>query len=90
MIIFSGDDVAYLAWVKSNPDGYVVNVDRAGILPQYPVVHRASHKAISSRLIGNFTTRQYIKFCSKGIRELETYAARVYGRKLKRCTQCMR
>jgi hypothetical protein len=28
MTVFDHDDDAYLAWVASNPDGYVVNCER--------------------------------------------------------------
>ena len=33
LIVFDNDESDYLQWVRSNPDGYVVNIDRARSFP---------------------------------------------------------
>jgi 5-methylcytosine-specific restriction enzyme A len=86
---FENDDEGYLAWVRANPSGYVVNVDRARRYPQYPMVHRAKHALMSSPARTNYTTNEYIKICSLDLSELESLALNEYKRKLVRCSTCM-
>ena len=79
----------YLAWVQANPDGFVANVDRAQVVPQYPMIHRASHRALSSPRIGNFTTGDYLKFCAIDQEALERFLASRFSRPATYCRQCM-
>lgn len=88
--LFDDDEVGYLAWIHSNPDGFVANVDRALAFPQYPMVHSARHGLIKSPNIGGFTTGKYVKFCSTDFDALERYSMAQYGRALTRCAQCIR
>ena len=87
--IFDNDEAGYLAWVAAHPDGYVANMDRSGHFPQYPVVHSAKHKLVSSANIGNFTTGDYIKLCSANLDKLEEFSTDKYGRSLTFCKNCM-
>jgi hypothetical protein len=86
---FENDESDYLSWVQANPSGYVVNVDVPHHTPQYPMVHLASHKAVSSPTRSNYTTGRYIKFCSVNLEALERWAKDKYGRPLTRCAVCM-
>ena len=53
--LFDNDEIGYLKWVQANPQGFVANVDRAGTVPQYPMVHAATHGSMSSSKIGTWT-----------------------------------
>lgn len=86
---FENDEAAYLGWVNANPAGFVVNVDVAARYPQYPMVHRATHKLISSAARTNYTSNEYIKLCSTDLVELERMAPAKYGKPLNRCATCM-
>lgn len=87
---FRDDEAGYLGWIDCNPGGYVVNVDEPHSMSQYPMVHSASHKAISSSSRSNFTTGRYLKFCSDSLEELELWSKKTYGCRLVRCAQCMK
>lgn len=87
--LFDNDEAAYLAWVQANPNGFVANIDRAQAFQQYPMVHVATHGLVSSPKIGNFTTGDYVKFCSTDLDALERYSQAKFGRPLTRCSQCM-
>jgi hypothetical protein len=89
VVPFKNDDSGYLKWVLANPTGYVVNVDEPQYSPQYPMVHSATHKSVSSPKRGNYTTGDYLKFCSVSLDALEKWAQAKYGRPLTRCAQCM-
>lgn len=79
-IKFKNDEAGYLHWVQANPDGYVVNVDEPNHVPQYPMVHRATHKLISSAKPGNYTTAQYVKYCGGDLDALERWSLARFAR----------
>jgi hypothetical protein len=85
---FQNDEAGYLRWLEANPHGYVVNVDEPNHIAQYPMVHRATHKVLSSPHRTNYTTGRYIKICSDNLQELEGWSKQKYGRQLVRCAQC--
>ncbi len=88
--IFDKDESGYLQWVATNcARGFVVNTDHHHRSPVYPMVHRATHRAVSSDRRGNYTTGRFFKVCSNDIRDLEQWARRVRNRSLTRCTICM-
>lgn len=89
VIVFDNDEADYLQWVRSNPDGYVVNIDRARNVRNYPMVHAATHGLVSSTKIGNFTTGDYIKFCSTDLDALDRFSQSMLGCPLTRCAQCL-
>ena len=86
---FRDDEAGYLLWVQENQTGYVVNVDDPQRTLQYPMVHLASHKVISSAVRTNYTTGRYLKYCSCSLEELELWSQENHGRALTRCMQCM-
>jgi hypothetical protein len=86
---FDRDEAGYLRWLTANPEGFVLNADRAGVMPQYPMIHRASHKLVSSPQIGNFTTGDYIKMCSADLDALAEAGRQRFGRAPTYCRQCM-
>ena len=57
--------------MQSHPKGYVVNLDRARMRAEYPMVYLASHKLVSSPARSNYTDGDYIKVCSEWLEELE-------------------
>ena len=88
---FFDDEDGYLGWVNAHDkDGCVVNVckDRKSCSDMYPMVHKASHKSLSSEKIGDFTTGEYFKICSTDRDELERWSQSEFGRPLFRCKIC--
>lgn len=86
---FDVDDQSYLDWVQSHPEGYIANVDRMVKVPDYPMIHRATHGLLSSAKIGNFTAGDYVKYCSTDLDALRAWVEFVCGRVATRCGQCM-
>src|SRR5688572_2478223 len=73
---FDRSDAEYLAWIRENPEGYVINVNRVPT-PEYMVLHRASCTTVTElhppATAGGFTERDYIKVCAEGIAELSEW-----------------
>jgi hypothetical protein len=92
MIPFDNDDVGYLDWINTHPNGYVLNV-RSFADPEYVVLHRASCVTIRDdrHVDGAFTGRGFRKVCATSVEALEP-AARQQGRNdgspSKRCSLC--
>ena len=89
VVPFKDDEAGYLKWVLANQKGYVANVHEPNYFSQYPMVHLASHKLVSSAKRSNYTTGRYLKFCSASLQELEQWSQAEYRRPLTRCAQCM-
>ncbi|MGY1521526.1 hypothetical protein [Luteimonas sp. A482] len=87
--MFDNRESEYLAWVARHPAGYVANADRADNVAQYPMIHRASHRAVSSDKIGGFTTGAYIKFCSIDLELPRRELHARFKRRATHCGQCM-
>jgi hypothetical protein len=87
---FDKREAEYVLWVQSHPDGYVANLDRAGSRVEYPMVHAASHKVVSSPLRTNYTDGDYIKVCSESLDDLEKWALATARRRLTHCRVCMK
>jgi hypothetical protein len=85
MHIFKNDDEGYLEWVAAHPFGYIVNVDEPQQFANYPMIHGAAHKAMTSSKRSNYTTHQYYKVCGTSLPELEAWSQATFGRKLIRC-----
>jgi len=92
---FQDDEHAYLAWVQSHPNGYVLNTRRTRN-PEYMVLHRTSCTWIRERrqraTPGEFTEGNYIKVCAAVVESLANWA-RKNGRQQgdpfsKRCGFC--
>ena len=74
---FDGDDDDYQAWLKTNPNGFVINTSRRR-QPTYMVLHRARCAHISeytetARPEGGFTERGYIKICASTVDALRIW-----------------
>lgn len=85
---FVDDEAGYLAWVSEHPTGWVANADKAKTIPNYPLVHRASHALLSSPTKANYTTDRYIKACSDDVDELEAWSLAEYGKSVTWCETC--
>jgi hypothetical protein len=74
---FDNNDNNYIAWLESNPTGFVINTTRAKST-EYRVLHTATCRYVKS-LQGNskpggFTERGYIKICSQDVRSLREWS----------------
>lgn len=87
---FRNDETGYLSWAAANPNGFIVNVDEPATSPLYPMVHRATHRAVTTPVKTNYTTGKYFKVCSNNMEELERWARRERGRSLTLCSICMK
>ena len=91
LLYFEGDDTAYLGWVASNPEGYVVNV-RKRLSDDYVVLHRASCGQISRHQVsGAYTDRDFRKFCGRAyadVLDAPVWCGRDRGGFTKRCALC--
>jgi len=85
---FIKNDEGYLDWVRNHQDGFIVSVDHDHVSPEYPMLHKASHKLLSSEKIENFTTGRFFKVCSDNVKELESWARSKRGRSLRPCGTC--
>ena len=72
--VFTNDDRGYLRWAMRNPRGFIVNADHDRVSPDYPMIHRATHRALTSPKKENYTTRRFFKVCSDKRNELERWA----------------
>jgi hypothetical protein len=93
MIEFIDDDLNYLAWVATHPDGYVLNVRRSPD-PRYVILHRANCTTISTETHapGAYTARGYRKICVSTEAMLQAAAkreGRSDGTFSKRCSHCL-
>lgn len=86
--VFDDRESDYLGWIARHPEGYVANVDRAGVVPQYPMIHRASHRLMSSDRIGGFTTGAYLKLCSTDLDALQREVQVRFKRPATHCKVC--
>ena len=93
--VFIDDDSAYLNWVVSHPEGFVVNC-RKKFDSTYLVLHKATcstvktHRGIEEHP-GGFTERGYLKLCSDSIVDLEQYLRGLTGSSdpfSKQCSRC--
>jgi hypothetical protein len=76
--LFRNDDDAYLRWLASHPNGFVINTWRS-LSPRYMRLHRASCRHISvpshEKEPGGFTERDYNKIVAADIRSLRDWVA---------------
>lgn len=86
----TSSEIDYLQWRLEHPDGFVVNIDKAHNVKNYPKVHRVSHKQLSAEKNKNFTTGDYYKLCASELKDLEQYCRDSFTRPLTHCGHCMR
>ncbi len=85
---FRDDDLGYLQWLDTHPDGYVVNILRS-YSANAARVHRASCWTITGlRGKGASLTGQYVKVCAEQLAELDRWATRQVGQPIVRCGTC--
>lgn len=85
---FHNDDFAYLAWIRRNPRGFIVNCE---VQPtsRYLILHRATCHTISGKpASGQRWTAHYKKVCAETATELENWAVGEVGAKPERCGTC--
>lgn len=87
MIIIINDDEHYLRWIDENHTGFVVNAQNPPS-PNNLFLHRATCGHIRSSERSNWTTKSYLKVCSKNVDELNEWASRTIGGELASCGHC--
>ncbi len=70
MIDFDNDEAGYLKWVRTHPNGFVINAEKHADYEAPYMMHRANCWTISTNPVGNFTTTTYKKICSLDKQEL--------------------
>jgi len=78
MQTFIDDDSGYLAWIRNNPNGFVIN---SYTIPtsSYLILHSATCNTISTNKRTNWTTTGYIKTCSLNRDELTQWTRQEFG-----------
>lgn len=89
MEIFRDREQDYRDWIESHPDGYVLNVDKAGARTEYPMLHHSSHRQISAATASAYTTGDYFKVCSEHLEELVAWSEANAGRPPNWCEGCL-
>jgi hypothetical protein len=89
MIYVPTNDGEYHAWLTSNRQGFVVNSDKGLKDKSYPKMHRSTCDHINDPGTPNYTTTDYLKFCSVSREELERWVREIDKRDMKRCKSCV-
>ncbi len=85
---FFEDDAGYVAWLRANPSGFVVNCEREP-KARYVVFHRAGCSTISGTPSnGGSWTSAYAKACASTRAELERWCVERTGRGPTACGRC--
>jgi hypothetical protein len=85
---FRDDDDGYVAWLASNPDGYVVNILRSHNASSARV-HRAGCRTIGGKNSnGVVWTGPYVKVCAEHLAQLERWAIDEVGEPVTPCGTC--
>src|SRR3990167_772708 len=90
MNVFVNDDYGYRAWLKSKPNGIVLNSDKAGNRSEYPMAHLASHGLLRSVEVSNYTSGDYLKVCSNSFEELQGWSQINRGKEPTWCVECLK
>jgi hypothetical protein len=86
--LFRDDDEGYLAWLKKNPKGFVINAKRKPSA-DYLILHRAACWSISRPLTSEERwTAAYIKICASQSDALAQWARDEVGGNLHLCGMC--
>ncbi len=88
MIIFDNDDEEYMRWIKTYPDGFVINAEkrRCGEVPS--MLHIAGCSHIASEGL-RYTSAGYKKICSLDKQELIDWWQRCSpGAQYQTCSDC--
>ena len=92
------NDNDYNKWIKENPNGFVLNIERrkdpSNIHESHPRIHFANcfqlknQKNKKNKKPGSSTTGDYFKVCSNSIEELEQWSWFKYQKGLNPCGTC--
>ncbi len=92
------NDNDYNKWIKENPNGFVLNIERrkdpSNIHESHPRIHFANcfqlknQKNQKNKKPGSSTTGDYFKVCSNSIEELEQWSWFKYQKGLNPCGTC--
>nr|WP_314764757.1 HNH endonuclease [uncultured Neisseria sp.] len=89
------NDNDYNKWIKENPNGFVLNIERrkdpSNIHESHPRIHFANCfqlKNQKNKKPGSSTTGDYFKVCSNSIEELEQWSWFKYQKGLNPCGTC--
>lgn len=87
--MFRDDDDGYRDWLHSNPNGYVINIQRSGN-PSDARLHRADCWTLTSQLdAGVKLAEAYEKICGDTRAELEKCADETIGESIQPCGHCL-
>ena len=85
---FDRDDVGYLRWLGTHPNGFVINILRS-LNASTARLHQASCRTIGGQPPNGGTwTGQYVKVCSDSVGVLEDWARGRVGASITRCGTC--
>lgn len=84
--LFRDDDDGFFDWLDQNPEAYFVNTERKPN-PNYLVLHQPQCPHFKGRK-GEHWTKDYVKVCSPGRKELEDWAAGTVGGEVTLCKSC--
>ncbi len=84
---FRDDDAGYLAWLATNPDGYVLNIARSHSATEARV-HLSGCWTLSGQNRGSSLTGSYVKVCARQLAELERWATDHVGTPIPPCGAC--
>jgi len=84
---FRDDDAGYLAWLATNPDGFVLNIARSYSATEARV-HLSGCWTISGQSRGSSLTGSYVKVCALQLAELERWATDHVGTPISPCGAC--
>jgi len=88
LTVFLDDDAGYLAWLKANPGGFVLNANRSPTRG-YLKLHRATCWSINGTPPrGELWTSVYLKACSPSRLRVESWSRNKVGAEPERCGQC--
>ena len=83
---FDRDDQAYLQWVTTNPDGFVLDLPRGA--SSEPLLHRAGCERLAQGGDGGGWTVDSLKLASGEKWRLDDWAERERDRRPARCPVC--
>jgi hypothetical protein len=86
--VFQDDDHGYRAWLAANPDGWVINIQRA-LNPSDARLHHGACRTITGEPTrGTTWTGPYIKICSAELSHADAWAISYTGTTSVRCGTC--
>jgi len=85
---FVDDDRAYLRWIGTHPQGFVVNAERPA-RPSYLILHSAACGSISTNKWTNYTGPGYQKIASESLDDITRWCLANVGAEPRACGLCV-